>query len=717
MKKILYSIAFILIFLTLHSIYAQENENYDEPIMYLGGYGNYNYNMHIADFNELPGYPSCCPEYEGGTGHGFSVGALLEFPLKPSLNLGGRLGFSMMNGMLQENEHIGNTLVRVINSPNETEIRDVNVDHIIDASIFAVDLEPYINFIFFDKLYSTVGLRFSYLVNSRFDTREEITEPENVVFINGSRLRNDYNDQDIPDINPFQIGASIGLGYELEIGRDSYLSPEVRYYLPFMNISSVEWKVASLQIGASVKFPVYPTKDLPIIRDTVYRRDTIMVADYGFSSEQVILKNREEDLVVRELENNILHRTILTENYEKLVPKEAKVFTSLETYGIGEDGQRQQNPTIVIEEIETEERFPVLPYVFFRENSAELVRTDMNLLSEKDTEYFDQQDLSWNAMSIYANMLNIIAERMQENPSAKITITGTNKDIGPEENNLDLSRRRAEAVKEYFTDVWGIDANRIDIRSRNLPSSPGNNDHPDGQIENQRAEIDSDNWEVLRPLTLKEIARTSNPPVIEVRPKSKSDVGIVSWQLNVEQEGRVLRKYQGSEVPQKIKWNVEEEPMPRLEEPISVQFAAKDILGNKSVAESDIELQQLTIKKKREVIQDDKRIEKFSLILFDYDKARLTPRQKRLLSKIKDKIKEDTEVTITGYADRTGDPEYNMQLSKRRIDEVQGVLQVPKENLKTKPVGSSVLLYDNDTPQGRSYSRTVQITLETPVEN
>jgi len=716
MKKInLILIALLLIF-SSSKIFAQQ-ETSEEPIMYLGGYANFNYNMHLANFSQLPGYPSCCPEYASGSGFGFSLGGLMEIPLKPSLNLGGRLGISMLNGTMTENDNIGNTLVRVVNSQNEPEVRNVMVDHIIDASVLAIDFEPYINFIFFDKLYSTAGLKLSYLLSPTFDTREEITQPNNVVFLDGRAIRNDFEAQEIPDLNAFQIGASIGLGYELEIGKDSYLSPEIRYYLPFMNISSVDWKIAALQVGASIKFPIYPEKELPIIKDTVYKRDTVMIADYGFTEERVILKNTDEDVIIEELSNNILERTVITENYEKQLPKQAQFFTAIETYGINKDGEKQQNPTIVIEEVETEEMFPILPYVFFPENSSDLARSDMKLLSENETAAFDEQKLPWNALSIYSNMLNIVAKRMKEKPDSKIIITGTNKNMGNELNNLNLSQSRAEQVKTYLTDVWDIDPSRIETRNRNLPASPGNNDHPDGQTENQRAEISSNDPYILEPLTLKEIARTSNPPVVEIVPKSESEVGIDSWQVSVDQKGRNLRKFEGQEVPEKIKWSVEDDPMPLLEEPINVEFSARDILGQKSSAKSDISLQQLTIKKKREIIKDDKRIEKFSLILFDYDKANLTQRQESVLNQVKSKIQPNTKVTITGYADRTGDPVYNKELSNRRIQEVQRVLRIPEENLILNPVGSSVLLYDNDSAQGRSYSRTVQITLETPIES
>jgi outer membrane protein OmpA-like peptidoglycan-associated protein len=716
MKKTYLILISLLLIAPSQYIIAQQSQE-EEPIMYLGGYANFNYNMHLANFTQLPGYPSCCPEYRTGNGYGFSLGGLLEIPLKPSLNLGGRLGISMLNGTMTENDNIGNTLVRIVNSQSEPEIRNVMVDHIIDASVLAIDFEPYINFIFFDKLYSTAGIRLSYLLSPTFDTREEITDPNNVVFLDGRALRNDFDAQDIPDLNAFQIGASIGLGYELEIGKDSYLSPEIRYYLPFMNISSVDWKIAAFQVGASIKFPIYPEKDIPVIKDTVYQRDTVMIADYGFTEERIVLKDTREDVIVEELSNNILERTVIIENYEKQVPKEAKFFTAIETYGINKDGEKQQNPTIVIEEIETEEMFPILPYIFFPENSSDITKTDMRLLPEQETAAFDEQNLPWNAMSIYSNMLNIVAKRMLEKPNSKIIITGTNKNMGAELNNLTLSQNRADQVKSYFTDVWNIDPSRIETRKRNLPASPGNNEHPDGQLENQRAEITSNDNDILMPLTLKEIARTSNPPVVEIVPKSESEVGIESWQVSVDQKGRNIRRFEGQDVPEKIKWSVEEDPMPRLEEPINVEFSARDILGQKSSAKSDISLQQLTIKKKREIIKDDKRIEKFSLILFDYDKANLTQIQANTLSQIKSRIQPNTQVTITGYADRTGEQAYNKELSNRRIQEVQRVLQVPEGNLIMKPVGSSVLLYDNDSPQGRSYSRTVQITLETPVEN
>lgn len=104
------------------------------------------------------------------------------------------------------------------------------------------------------------------------------------------------------------------------------------------------------------------------------------------------------------------------------------------------------------------------------------------------------------------------------------------------------------------------------------------------------------------------------------------------------------------------------------------------------------------------------------MILFDYDKADIKGVNRTIVDEIRGKIEPNSKVTIIGYADRTGEPTYNRELAARRTAEVQRLLRVNPENLTIKNIGSDILLYDNNTPQGRSYCRTVQIIVETPVK-
>ncbi len=127
-------------------------------------------------------------------------------------------------------------------------------------------------------------------------------------------------------------------------------------------------------------------------------------------------------------------------------------------------------------------------------------------------------------------------------------------------------------------------------------------------------------------------------------------------------------------------------------------------------------IRQLTIRKKRFELKDDKRIERFALILFDYDKANIKTEQMKTLNDIKSRIQDNSTVIISGFADETGDPEYNRNLAARRTSEVQSILQVPNDRLIINNIGSDRLLYENNSPEGRSYCRTVTIEIETPVE-
>ncbi len=164
------------------------------------------------------------------------------------------------------------------------------------------------------------------------------------------------------------------------------------------------------------------------------------------------------------------------------------------------------------------------------------------------------------------------------------------------------------------------------------------------------------------------------------------------------------------------KWVVAEEPIPQLETPIEIKFQGKDTLGNEINLSKNINITQKTIKKKREEIKNDTIFQRYSLIVFDFDKSELTANHKIILGDIKSKIKPNSIVSIYGYADRTGTPQYNKDLASRRIDEVVKYLKIKPENIRKYPIGSDELLYNNDTPQGRSYSRTVKIIVATPVK-
>jgi outer membrane protein OmpA-like peptidoglycan-associated protein len=341
----------------------------------------------------------------------------------------------------------------------------------------------------------------------------------------------------------------------------------------------------------------------------------------------------------------------------------------------------------------------------------------LNLLNKNQTGDFDENSLEWITMNIYHDLLNIIGSRLKKNPGSTITITGCNNNLTPNElNNQKLSIDRANSVRDYLIGVWGIDPPRIKIRRLNLPPNPGNINIQEGIEENQRAEISSDNFEIVKPVFLKKIDRQANPPSVTIVPYSKADAGVEKISIQVMQGANELREFNEEIVPDSVIWLVETEPMPSTNEDINIGLTVWDNEGQKCESKDKLNITQKTIQIKRQEQSGDKIIQKYSLILFNYDKSELTPGHISILEKIRKEIKPDSKVEITGYADRTGLSDYNRELARKRAEESKKQLFVEGADYTIIPIGSDELIYNNDTPQGRSYCRTVKIKIETPVK-
>lgn len=694
-------------------------EDERKPLFHFGLFGGLNLNLHIANIDSLSNHPACITcknSFGSASGVGFSFGALFEFELKKAITLDVRAGFSSLGLKMTKIENAGNVLVRDASNPSVTKTVNLELEHSLESTVYSLGIEPTVGFATAENLMLYTGLRFGYIITARYDYNESISSPDNVTYLNGSVVNNTGKDLDIPNKQAFQVAGIFGVGYKIPIAKNTYVEPEVRYELPFTDISSsIDWKISSLRLGAAIKVPLYPPREKKILEEKIIKRDTNVIAVVGLKNELITLidsKTKNEEIDEGE---TLIKRTTITEQYKREIPKAARLAASIAAYGITRNGEREENPRMIIEEIEMEESFPILPQVFFEKNSDELSSKKQVLLEKNQTVAFNEDMLKWNVFDVYNNTLNIIGHRLSARKNAKITLIGCNDNTDDEYKNTGLSKSRAESIKAYFENVWGIESGRISIKTQNLPDNPGNSDIPDGQEENRRVDITSNDPAILDVVSLRNIQRTSNPPTVELVPTVDSEMGLEKALITIEQRGTNLRSYSSANASKQV-WNVEEAPMPMFEEPVKIKLLAMDKLAQTTSAEKEISIKQLTIKKKREEMKDDKIIEKYSLIVFDYNSAKLTSAQKKSLAKVKDRIKSNSLVTIAGYADRTGEGDYNRDLAARRIDEVQQVLGVSESNLTVKPYGNDVLLFDNNSPQGRSYSRTVQIIIETPIK-
>lgn len=708
-------ISIIILLLALIQCYRVDAQ--DKPLWYWGAYAGINMNTHNADFKEIQGYPNCCLQFENGTGLGYAIGGLLQIPLNNSLYAGLRLGIHNPSGTLLSNENIGFQFIRNPNPPFDTIGAPITVEHSIVANLLQIHIQPSLMYQISNSLFLSASLGAYYVMNANFEQKETLISPSNATFLDGKKIRNEANGI-IPEYSQILLSGDIGMSYDIPISKHMFISPYISYHLPFNSLSSLDWKVNTLQLGLSFKNGILPTKEKLYIKDTIYQRDTIIHQISDISSIQLRIDRKSSEIQEKVIDNTIVQTIYISESYIKEVPiiKAKKALSlSMETSGIDKKGNRTKDPTIQIEEIETTETFPLLPYVFFNEGEYKLSSTAQHLLNSAESTLFSENNIPSSTLNIYKDMLNIIAFRMQSEKGS-VLIIGNNNTSG-KDTIEGISEKRANEVANYLHNTWSIPNSRINKVIGKLPKKPSSNTNPLGQAENSRVEIESNSLSLIKPIIKQTIEISANPPSLEINLLETSSDSLASWDVSIMQNGTVFQMYKGTgKIPTKpYLWDIPVNKSIVNEEPIKVKLHAIDTNGNEQTIEKEITLQQLTINKKREEFKDDKKIDRFSLLLFDHNSAELDKKNVDIINTIKSFISPNSKVIITGYADITGEKLYNQELTRKRCLEVQKKLDIPDSRTDIIPMGSDILLYNNDSPQGRSYSRTVQIQIETPI--
>lgn len=114
-----------------------------------------------------------------------------------------------------------------------------------------------------------------------------------------------------------------------------------------------------------------------------------------------------------------------------------------------------------------------------RQGEGILVKFDSGILFD-----VDQTGLKGAAKS---NLDNLAAS-LAKNPQTNILIVGHTDDTGSDQHNLDLSIRRAEAVKAYITS-GGVNASRLSTTGKGESEPIADNTTTDGRLQNRRVEI------------------------------------------------------------------------------------------------------------------------------------------------------------------------------------------------------------------------------------
>jgi outer membrane protein OmpA-like peptidoglycan-associated protein len=360
-------------------------------------------------------------------------------------------------------------------------------------------------------------------------------------------------------------------------------------------------------------------------------------------------------------------------------------------------------------------------------DSSDLPAQYVRLAGPEETAAFDEQSFR-DTLEKYYQVLNIIGKRLMNHPEATITLTGCNANTGIEKGNRKLSTARAEAVRNYLQAVWGIAPERLRIEARNLPKMPSTSRLEEGQADNRRVEITSEDPAILDLIRSTYLTTRIDTSTLTLQPVITAAHGVARWTVAVSNGRQKLGELAGEGVPPaEIKVPLSTSNLNEMAAggDITVGMTVQDSKGQElAMTASPVKVNFLQTSQRLAQKQDFRVQEKYALILFDFDSDTIDARNQEIVNAIVVRIKALPQATvdIVGHTDNIGKENYNIKLSERRALAVYKLLTAaygenPGERLHQRGVGPSNPLYDNTTSEARAFNRTVTITVEYMVDN
>ncbi len=237
----------------------------------------------------------------------------------------------------------------------------------------------------------------------------------------------------------------------------------------------------------------------PLIHDAVYRwsvyvnplKYSIMVNNFGvaFSSKPLMYV---WDDVLEAPKPLINHNKIMKSapgNWELI----SGTFTADSSYQYMIMGN-----FFTDEETKADEEQALIPYSFLLIDEVSLVPLDSSLHPMASMQWKSGETLTLRNIQFDSNkailrpesyeVLNRLVEILKNKSDLKITINGHTDNVGSEAFNLDLSKRRAKAVKTYLIEM-GVEAKRLLSEGFGENQPVDTNETEEGRFNNRRVEF------------------------------------------------------------------------------------------------------------------------------------------------------------------------------------------------------------------------------------
>lgn len=532
----------------------------------------------------------------------------------------------------------------------------------LSAKLSYITIEPSFRYAPFKSgFYLYAGPRLAFNVAKSF-TYEQHPNPAYPQQAANPAVKGDFS-----DVNKVLVSMQIGAGYDIALNaaekRTQYVISPFISFKPYFGQSprSIEsWNVTTLTAGAAFKFGMNRQQSLPVAKDIRFS-----------------VSSPKNDPTVRSMR----------------------------------------------------ETFPLRNYIFFDLGSSEIPERYI-LLKKSEVKDFKQDQLevsrskklsgrSKRQMVAYYNVLNILGDRMQKNPTTKITLSGSS------EEGLQDGKAMAESVAKYLTDIFGIEPSRITTEGRVKPKNPSVHEGAKYELDllregDRRVTVESSSPVLLEEFVSGPVLQDEKNAAAQEAPK-ESDVSFnteydaavfASWSLDLtDGQGKVQHfgPYTKSNV------NIPGKTIlgGHSEGGYDVLMTAQNKNGETVTKRDKIHVTQWTQPKNEEGTRYS--------VIFEFNEAKVTPSYEKYLAEIvAPQIQDGGTVIIHGYTDLIGDEAHNQKLSEERAADVSGILEKAvlksgRKNVRFKVSASgeddAQSPFENKFPEERFYNRTVVIDI------
>lgn len=631
---------------------------FSKPTWYFGIAGGANFNFYEGSTNQLTTGFTPPVVFHKGSGIGLFLAPSIEF-YKPNT----RFGFILQAGLDSRKGDF------------DQQLTDCNCPADLSTDLNYFTVEPSLRFApFKSNFYLYGGPRFAFNLDKAF-TYKQGTNPNFPNQVAPADVEGDFS-----DVEKTILSMQIGAGYDIALSKKTsktklVLSPFVAFHPYFgQNPRSIEtWNLTTVRAGVVLKIgsghKISPVEELPV--------DEVIVA---------------------------------------LPTVEFTVYAPENTPG----------------EIRVTETFPLSNYIYFEEKTTDisaryvlLNKNEVDDFKENQVEIFAPKTAlagrSNRGMKVYYNILNILGNRMDENPNSTIML------VGSSQNGATEGKTMAESVKGYLVGVFGINSSRIATKGQVKPNTTSKAKYNTKELElfqegNRRVAVESSS-----PALLMEFQSGPNAPLKPVHINSVQEAPLSSyvtfnadgakeafstWKMELTDKDGMIQNYG-----------------PYTEEEVSI--SGNTILGTST--EGDYEVKLIGTNKTGEIVTKETNIHieawtpskvvegmRFSII-YEFDDSNAINLYDRYLSEVvAPKILANSNVIIQGHTDIIGESEYNQKLSLARANDVKATLKNSLSKLGTAGVrfevkasgeNESVAPYGNKLPEERSYNRTVIIDI------